>query len=165
MRMAFLFLWLVCGKCYAQATPDDLYREFSAAYDRLDAAAVTRLYLDSAYLLNLYDGQPAKSLRGRERIKAYFESFFAGVRERDQRLVLTFRLVDRQSEGQERLDNGYYRLAAVAADGEPLFVSYGKFSTVVRPTPVGYRFLIDATSNADAAEFDSAGGWEIPPRQ
>ena len=55
---------------------DDVYRQFSNAYRKLDAEAVTNLYTDDA----LYLAPDSHIERGREKILANFSGFFNSVK-------------------------------------------------------------------------------------
>ena len=154
-RLCLLLLGLYTQTCSAQSEPDTLYRRFTEAYARLDSHAVAALYTPDAVLLNLYDGSPPHSLSGTEEILRYFGTFFRTIAANGQRMELTFRITDRQAVGDHFLDNGYYRLANLR-DGEDPIVTFGKFSTVVVPEAEGYRFQVDATTNADADAYREA---------
>jgi uncharacterized protein (TIGR02246 family) len=134
---------------------DAIYAAFRAAYARLDAPAVAALYGDDA--LYLVAGQPPT--RGRAAIEDGFTRFFDGVRREGGTLALEFRILRRDVGPGIATDVGYYRLAVVR-DGTRGPASVGRFVTVSRPDADGvWRFVVDAYSGADAAEFDA-----VPPR-
>ncbi|HEX5632574.1 MAG TPA: SgcJ/EcaC family oxidoreductase [Gemmatimonadales bacterium] len=134
---------------------DAIYAAFRAAYARLDSRAVAALYREDA--LYLAANQPLK--RGRAEIEAGFAAFFEGVRRDGGTLALEFRILRRDVGPGIATDVGYYRLAVVR-NGTRGPASVGRFVTVARPDADGaWRFVVDAYSGADAAEYDAA-----PPR-
>jgi uncharacterized protein (TIGR02246 family) len=134
---------------------DAVYASFRGAYARLDARAVASLYHDDA--LYLAAGEAPK--RGRSEIEGGFRSFFDSVREGGGTLALEFRILRRDVSAGLATDVGYYRLAVVR-NGVRGNASVGRFVTVSRPDADGaWRFVVDAYSAADAAEYDAT-----PPR-
>jgi uncharacterized protein (TIGR02246 family) len=134
---------------------DAVYAAFRGAYARLDARTVAALYHDDA--LYLAAGEAPK--RGRGEIEGGFRSFFDGVREGGGTLSLEFRILRRDAAAGLATDVGYYRLAVVR-NGVRGNASVGRFVTVSRPDADGaWRFVVDAYSGVDAAEYDAA-----PPR-
>jgi uncharacterized protein (TIGR02246 family) len=134
---------------------DAVYAAFRDAYARLDAGAVAALYHDDA--LYLVPREAPK--RGRGEIEGSFRSFFDGVREGGGTLALEFRIVRRDVAAGLATDVGYYRLALVR-NGVRGNAAVGRFVTVSRPDANGeWRFVVDAYTAADAAEYDAA-----PPR-
>jgi hypothetical protein len=71
----------------------------------------------------------------------------------------TVRIIRRDVAAGLATDVGYYRLAVVR-NGVRGSASVGRFVTVSRPDADGaWRFVVDAYSVVDAAEYDAA-----PPR-
>ncbi|MEW6737571.1 MAG: hypothetical protein AB1489_40190, partial [Acidobacteriota bacterium] len=70
---------------------DEVYRRFSEGYKKLDAASVANLYTETAAYL-----APGKNIQiGRQKILENFFSFFDSVRQRNGRLEISFRILQR----------------------------------------------------------------------
>lgn len=144
--------------------PDPLYHSFATAYARLDTSLIKELYLKDAEVLNLYDGEPAQSLKGTAAIEVYYNSFFESFRKNHQQLVLTFKIHSRNKEGAYLLDNGFYQLEIVTP-GKPSSFLFGKFSTVLATENGAWKFKTDATTNTDFKDYEDETAVPIPKRE
>lgn len=118
---------------------DAIYRRFSEGYKKLDPAAVANLYTETAAYL-----QPATEIEiGREKVLASFTKFFDSVRQRNGRLEISFRIVQRQAEQNLAYDVGIFTLTSFSDKGEER-TSKGKFFVVAKPEKDGvWRFQVD----------------------
>jgi pimeloyl-ACP methyl ester carboxylesterase/ketosteroid isomerase-like protein len=163
MRLLSLFC-LISISVFAQPYPDSLYHKFTKTYDELDAAKIGNLYTEHAETLNLYDGSNPNSHKGRANIEQYFRKFFDNVKSKNQRLILTFKIIHRKKEGDHLLDNGFYRLE-VTTPNKPSSFGFGKFSTVLQQENGKWKFKTDATTNTDFVEYENAVNTTIPIRE
>ncbi|MBK8635164.1 MAG: hypothetical protein IPN72_16990 [Saprospiraceae bacterium] len=167
MKIVYLFLafFSIQGLCQSTVPdPDDLYLNFVKAYDVLSAEKLANLYIKDAEALNLYDHSPSNSMKGRASIEKYYERFFQAIKDENQKLRLTFKVVDRQKVGDLILDNGFYQLEVLSSGGSGQS-SYGKFSTVLMVEDGVWKFKTDATTNTDLGEYEGASGDWIPKRE
>jgi uncharacterized protein (TIGR02246 family) len=118
---------------------DGIYRRFSEGYKALDPAAVANLYTETAAYL-----QPGTEIEvGREKVLASFTKFFDSVRQRNGRLEISFRVVQRQAEQNLAYDVGIFTLTSFSDKGEER-TSKGKFFVTARPDKDGvWRFQVD----------------------
>ncbi|HOY12333.1 MAG TPA: hypothetical protein PLY70_04300 [Saprospiraceae bacterium] len=164
MKIIYIFLAFFAINCLGQSTgpnPDDLYLNFVKAYDVLSAEKLANLYIKDAEALNLYDHSPSNSMKGRPSIEKYYERFFQAIKDENQKLRLTFKVVDRQKVGDLILDNGFYQLEVLPSAGSGQS-SYGKFSTVLMVEDGVWKFKTDATTNTELVEYEGAVGEMIP---
>ena len=123
----------------AHAGLDQIYRQFSEGYKKLDPATVANLYTETAaYLV------PGTEIEiGRDKILASFTKFFDSVKQRNGRLEISFQIVQRQAEATMAYDVGIYTLTSFRENGETR-VSKGKFFVVGKPDKDGaWRFQVD----------------------
>jgi ketosteroid isomerase-like protein len=161
-----LLLLFAFSSTFGQNTepiPNLLYENFVKAYDELDAEKLANLYTINAEALNLYDRSNPNSLKGKEDIKKYFAKFFQAIKDNNQKLQLTFKIIDRKKVGDNVLDNGFYRLE-VLSPNKPSSFSFGKLSTVLELQDGVWKFKTDATTNTDFIEYENAGHKTIPER-
>ncbi|MBK8051741.1 MAG: alpha/beta hydrolase [Saprospiraceae bacterium] len=162
-----LLLLFAFSSTFGQNTepiPNLLYENFVKAYDELDAEKLANLYTINAEALNLYDRSNPNSLKGKEDIKKYFAKFFQAIKDNNQKLQLTFKIIDRKKVGDNVLDNGFYRLE-VLTPNKPSSFSFGKISTVLELQDGVWKFKTDATTNTDFIEYENAGHKTIPERE
>lgn len=167
MRLLLLLSIISACKCFGQQNannPDLLYEQFTKAYDELSADKLSSLYMANAEVLNLYDGDNSNSMKGQPAIKKYYEDFFSLFTPNNQKLLLTFKIVDRKKSGENILDNGFYRLEIVTPN-KPSSFSYGKFSTVLEEQNGSWKFKTDATTNTEFVEYENAALKTIPERE
>jgi pimeloyl-ACP methyl ester carboxylesterase len=167
MRLILLTLFILSTNCFGQQkepSPDTLYSNFVKAYDELNAEHLTNLYTDNAEALNLYDNSNSNSLKGKQEIKEYYERFFQSIKNQNQKLVLTFKIVSRRKVNENFLDNGFYRLEIVSPN-KPSIFSYGKFSTILELHNNYWQFKTDATTNTEFNEYENALSKTIPERE
>ncbi len=161
-RMLFALLFSLALNGFGQEQdPDSLYIRYNHAYKTLDADLLADCYVEGAVLLSLYDGSDPISIKGSEKIKAYFDSFFQQFRDNGQQLELTFKITDRQKIGETVYDNGYYKLS-ILSEGNPVHVGHGKLSALITIDDGHWKFSIDANTNTDEAEFAKVGAVSIP---
>lgn len=118
---------------------DDVYRRFSEGYKQLDAASVANLYSETAAYL-----APGNNLEiGRQKVSETFTRFFDSVRQRNGRLQISFRIVQRQIDRSLAYDVGIYTLTSFNEKGEAR-TSKGKFVVVARrEKDEVWRFQVD----------------------
>ncbi len=166
MKLSFILLLLSTTFSFGQQTEpnaDFLYENFTKAYDELSAEKLADLYTYNAEALNLYDGGSPNSIKGQQEIKKYYTKFFQSVKENNQILSLTFKIIDRNKIGDNILDNGFYQLEIITPN-KPSSFSFGKFSTVLEVQNKEWKFKTDATTNTDFIEYENAGNKTIPQR-
>lgn len=168
----FAFLFLGCTspdqtmsrqKAFAQI--DELYRQFSIAYDRFDTDMVANLYAEDAFYLIPNPQVPA--LRGRSSIRESFSGFIDGAANNNRAIDISFRIINRKISDSLAFDVGYYRsrskadTAAVFPEGG----SVGKFVTVIGIMPDGsWKFLLDGYSPAPRNAFDEVADAHNPAK-
>lgn len=118
---------------------DGIYRRFSEGYKKLDSAAVANLYTETAAYL-----QPGGEIDiGRTKVLETFTKFFDSTRQKNGRLEISFRIVQREAEQKLAYDVGIYTLTSFREGGETR-VSKGKFFVVAKPDKDGvWRFQVD----------------------
>ncbi|MEM9362179.1 MAG: hypothetical protein AAGA43_06060 [Bacteroidota bacterium] len=159
-----LFLFLLSTNIHAQKQTSEVnrpYEDFSLAYSTLDAEVLTKTYTANAVLLNLYDNRQPNSIIGVEDIKRYFADFFKRLKESNQSLTLTFKIIDRTIKDSVVYDNGYYKLVSSGPD-VPERISHGKLSTVLVRDEGRWKFMVDSNSNTDQKEYESANAGSMP---
>lgn len=154
---------ILCSGQQSEANPDLLYENFTKTYDELNAEKITELYTDNAEVLNLYDGGNPNSIKGQQEIKKYFADFFQHCKKNNQKLLLTFKIIDRKKIGDDILDNGFYQLEFITPN-QPSIFSFGKFSTVLKLVNGEWKFKTDATSNTEFMDYENAVSKTIPQR-
>lgn len=139
----------------AEREIDQVYEQFSQAYDSLDAALVAPLYTEETLYLD--DSSEEGVRRGREEVLRSFRDQFATARERGSKLKISFRIIDRAVDGDLAYDVGYYKYEAFPKEGDA-FQAAGKFVTVLRRGSDGrWRFHVDAFSGAPLSAYEEAG--------
>lgn len=139
----------------AEREIEQVYEQFSQAYDSLDAAMVAPLYTEEALYLD--DSSEEGVRRGREEVLRSFRDQFATARERGSKLRISFRSIDRAIDGDLAYDVGYYKYEAIPKEGDT-FQAGGKFVTVLRRGSDGrWRFHVDAFSGAPLSAYEEAG--------
>ncbi|MEM8846068.1 MAG: hypothetical protein AAGD17_03095 [Bacteroidota bacterium] len=159
-----LFVSLLSTNFQAQKETSEVnrpYEDFSLAYSALDAEILTTTYIHNAVLLNLYDNRQPNSIIGAEDIKQYFADFFKRLKENNQSLTLTFKIIDRTIKDSVVYDNGYYKLVSSGPD-IPERISHGKLSTVLIRDDGRWKFKVDSNSNTDQKEYVSAKAGSMP---
>ena len=162
--VAVLFLILLSTSIQAQNETSEVnrpYEDFTLAYSTLDAEVLTTTYIDNAVLLNLYDNRQPNSIIGAEDIKQYFADFFKRLKENNQSLTLTFKIIDRTIKDSIIYDNGYYKLVSSGPD-VPERISHGKLSTVLVRDEGRWKFKVDSNSNTDQKEYENAKAGSMP---
>lgn len=143
--------------------PNKLYEAFIRGYDEWNEELLASLYTNEAEALNLYDMDNPNSMKGRLDILQYYKNFFSAYKLKDQRLLLTFKIINRTTRGSNILDNGFYRLEIITPN-KPSAFAFGRFSTVLECVDSSWKFKTDATTNAVFLEFENADGIVIPRR-
>jgi len=122
---------------------DEIYRNFSKGYLKLDAALVAGLYGETAaYLV------PGDDIKiGREKILADFTRFFDSVKKSNEKIAISFRIFQRQADANLAYDVGVYTLVSTNEKGESR-QGKGKFVVVARREKDGlWRFQVDGYSD------------------
>jgi pimeloyl-ACP methyl ester carboxylesterase len=166
MRLIVLLLISINLQSFSQILehdPDDLYENFTKAYDSLIPESIASLYLENAEVLNLYDGENSSSMKGKIEIEKYYREFFERFKQNNQKLKLTFKIENRNKVEKNILDNGFYQLEFITQN-MPSFFAFGKFSTVLEQEDGIWKFKTDATTNTDFIEYENATATKIPER-
>jgi uncharacterized protein (TIGR02246 family) len=118
---------------------DEIYRRFSEGYKKLDAASVANLYSETAAYL-----APKNNIEiGRQKVLGIFTGFFDSVKRKNERIEISFRIVQRQVDKNLAYDVGIYTLTSFNEKGESR-ASNGKFVVVARREKDGvWRFQVD----------------------
>ncbi len=121
---------------------DETYRRFTEGYKKLDAASVVNLYSETAAYL-----APGSNIQiGQQKVSGIFTSFFDSVKQRNGRLEISFRIVQRQVDKNLAYDVGIYTLTSFNDKGESSKDS-GKFVVVAKPEKGDtWRFQVDGYS-------------------
>ena len=156
MKISFLLQALVLFSFVGNAqNPDELYHQFSKAYENLDAQLIANLYSKDADLINLYQNGIPNSFKGRKAILQFFEEFFALAKMDKRALKIRFKIVERRQVGNSILDNGFYHVA-VSGPNEKVSESYGKISAVLQKENAEWKFRTDANASASPDAFEQA---------
>ena len=130
---------------------DDVYRRFSEGYRKLDADSVAGLYTESAAYLA--PGSAAQF--GRQKILENFKSFFDSVRKRNERMEISFRILQRQVDKNMAYDVGIYTLTSIDGKDEPR-TGRGKFVVVAkRGKDAVWRFQVDGYNDLPNISSDN----------
>ena len=152
-----ILVFILAGVSLGQSnnqTIDEVYEQFSDAYEQLDASLIEPLYAEDAHYLVSDPGAGIKT--GRDAIIRSFRQHFSGARSRGLKLRITFRIIHREMEGTFAYDVGYYKYESFTEEGTPSAFA-GKFVTVLRKDSDGnWQFAVDAYSNTPVASFDQA---------
>ena len=162
MRSLVLVVSLAAFGCVAETTDADLqvnddvavdalFDEFSSAYGRLDAEAVTDLYTDDGLYLS---SSMIAIRRGRDEIANAFQWLTSSL-EKGATRSIEFRSVDRTISGNLAYDVGYYRSTLVTSEGE-VHRDTGKFTVVLKRLGGAWQFHVDSYSAAPNEAFDDA---------
>jgi uncharacterized protein (TIGR02246 family) len=123
---------------------DAIYGAFSAGYNALDAAAIAKLYTESAAYL-----APKETIQTGKQIEANFSRFFRRTQERGNSAAISFRILQRQVQDALAYDVGIYTLTITAADGSSR-QERGKFVTVAtRARDGAWKLQVDAFSDLE----------------
>jgi len=135
-------------------TIDEVYEQFSDAYEQLDLSLIEPLYAEDAHYLVSDAGAGIKI--GRDAIIRGFRQHFSGARSRGLKLRITFKIIHREMEGSFAYDVGYYKYESIPKEGSPTAFA-GKFVTVLRKNSEGsWQFVVDAYSDTSVASFERA---------
>ena len=119
----------------------ELAREFSAAYMRGDAAAMTALYTADAVIFP----ERAEAISGADAIRRYWT--LAPGRRITRHVVTPTRIV---VDGRHAYDHGVYEIAG-ENNGRAWGPSHGKYVVVWRREPGGWRMQLDIWNSRPAA--------------
>jgi ketosteroid isomerase-like protein len=121
---------------------DAIYRRLVEGYRALDAATVASAYDEGA----LYLPHDVGIQRGREAVQGDFASYFAASRERNEQLLVSFRIVDRRVAGDLAYDVGIHTLRRLRND-RVLRTGRGKFALVALHAADGsWKIQVDSFS-------------------
>ena len=127
---------------------DKIYEDFTKSYRTLKPEIVANLYTeDAAYL------SPNRDVtNGREAILANFTRFFTNVKNRQQTMTISFRILQRKVEKNMGYDVGIYTIDFFK-DGKKINESKGKFVVVAMRGKGGkWYFQVDGYSALKPAE-------------
>ena len=123
-------------------------RQFSAAYVRGDAAAITALYTQDAVIFP----ERSDAITGRDAIRQYW-SPNEGQRISRHRLTPTSLVID----GKHAYDHGTYEIAG-ERDGKAWGPFRGKYLVVWRREPNGWRMQLDMWNSGPQPSSKRDGG-------
>lgn len=122
---------------------DNVYKQFSAGYRKLDPKIVADLYTDDA----AYLAPKNNIVIGRDEILRSFKSFFDSVKENKGGLEIEFHIFQRQINKDLAYDVGIYKLTNTNEKGEKSQGS-GKFVVVAKRGKNNiWRFQVDGYSD------------------
>lgn len=122
---------------------DQIYAQFSQAYQTLDAEKVANLYTENAAYLVPNE----EIMQGRNGIRASFTSFFDYVKNEKRTMTISFQIFQRRAERNMAYDVGIYTIRQMK-DGRQIGESQGKFVVVaVREKSGKWFFQVDGYSN------------------
>lgn len=155
----FIILGLfVQGLAYSQTSasqPDELYQAFVQAYADLNVDNITRLYAENATIINLYDDQLPASISGQKAIRDFYQQYFKSVANNQQKMKLTFKVVQRDTQTNTINDCGYF-LLEISKVGQPTTTLYGRFCTQLQYVNHRWQFSTDAATHATITEYETA---------
>lgn len=142
----------------AKANEDDgingIYERMTAAYAALDSQAFADIYAEDAAYLRSGENPMLMDI---DAIIANYENYFSGVRERNGRLELLFRVVKRDCSESICSDVGWYKHSRYDSAGTLEGTSYGRFLTTPGKSPDGlWRFIADLDADAIEAHWSGA---------
>jgi len=131
---------------------DQPYDTMIEAYKSLDADMLKQVYHESAVYLSPSRGQ--KIQEGLPSFISGFEGMFSNAKEKNEDLVLSFKIVKREQRNNMAVDVGYYKLE-VKKNDQVLGTSYGKFVTLLTKDnrSSSWKFEVDGYSASPAVEF------------
>ncbi|MDQ4121600.1 MAG: serine hydrolase [Acidobacteriota bacterium] len=130
---------------------DEVYRRFSEGYRKLDAASVAELYTETAAYL-----APGSNVQtGRQEVLKNFSSFFDSVKNRNEKIEILFRILQREVDRNLAYDVGIYTLVSTSSKGESRR-STGKFVVVAKREKGNvWRFQVDGYSDLPNASSNN----------
>ncbi|MCW9707264.1 YybH family protein [Fodinibius salsisoli] len=154
LTLTLLVLWNITGSM-AQSPEtgiQQIYQQFSKAYEELDPTMIAPLYAEETYYLT---PDPEEGIRkGKEEVLKSFIGTFEQAQKRGSKLKMTFKIIKRNQSGNLAYDVGYYKFQAFPKEGEP-FKAAGKFVTVLQQNNNGeWQFVVDAFSSAPVNLFE-----------
>ncbi|CAM3316488.1 YybH family protein [Shewanella violacea] len=132
---------------------NQLYRQFSQAFNQLDAGIVENIYAEDACYVP--ENQSKGITMGRENIIALYKKFFVKIKHKQARIEVDFRVIERQMENNNATDIGYYLIRFHPAEDaeEPISEFAGKFVNVSRKNANGKWYLTVDTNNRSDTPF------------
>jgi len=127
------------------------YQRFVEAFQSLDPEVLEKVYDENACYIT--DRQDREIVRGRQNIVAVYHAFFGKIKNKNARIEVDFRLLERSIEGNSATDVGYYlvRFHPAADTGEPVSEFAGKFVTVAKKQQNGsWSLTVDYNNAADS---------------
>ncbi|MBT1445935.1 DUF4440 domain-containing protein [Shewanella sp. JM162201] len=139
------------------------YALFSQAFESLNPTIIGNIYTENAcYIPERHDKE---IIRGRNSIIAVYEKFFGKIRNKNARIEVDFRVIERSRSGDSATDVGYYliRFYPASDTGEPISEYAGKFVTVAQKQDNGeWRLSLDSSNTAEPRfYFDAAKSGEL----
>ncbi len=149
MRLLFIVVFLFSA-WYLQAQDsvaiNQVYDQFSKAYELLDVDIIRGLYEKDAYYF--YPNIPIQ--RGHESFMGGFKDMFNRARESQTVLNIDFQILERKIIGEYAYDVGYYNLSR--STGQE---NVGKFVTILKRQKDGsWKFVLDTYSSAPLEAWD-----------
>jgi ketosteroid isomerase-like protein len=149
-------LWNITGSL-AQSPEtgiQQVYQQFSKAYEELDPTMIAPLYAEETYYLT---PDPEEGIRkGKDEVLKSFTGTFKQAEKRGTELKMTFKIIKRDQSGSIAYDVGYYKFEAFPEEGQP-FEAVGKFVTVLQKNNQGdWQFVVDAFSDAPINVFEES---------
>lgn len=160
MKYLQCLIIIVHALVFSQKTktnPDILYQKFSKAYEQLNFVDISKLYSNNAEIINLYDEQLPNSYKGQEGIKAFYKNYFETVIRQNQRMRLTFKIVERKLSKNTLFDYGYFLLEITPQYQAPIKF-FGKFYTCLVNKNCEWKFKTDTATNATEQEYLNSKG-------
>jgi ketosteroid isomerase-like protein len=122
----------------------DIWLAFQAAHARLDLDAMAAFHAPDLVRV----GADERWIGGLPEHLARTRDGFARAAEQGDRLAIDFRFVERIADDTMASERGMYRVAVTASDGtEQIF--HGRFHSISRRTPDGWRLVLDYDSDSD----------------
>jgi hypothetical protein len=133
---------------------DENYVRFATAYSRLDAKQVSETFHNKGTEFYIgFPGQVPVINYGKAAIFIHMNKDFVAAHSRSHNLNITFRLVERKTDGEKVYDVGFYQVNISA--GKETFTNYGKFAIVlVEDIDHQWKFLNDINSPATQQEYE-----------
>ena len=132
---------------------NQLYTQFSQAFNELDADIVKTIYAEDACYIP--ENQSKEITMGRENIIALYKKFFGKIKHKEASIEVDFRVIERQMSVDNATDIGYYliRFHPAAEAEEPVSEFAGKFVNVSKKKADGKWYLTVDTNNRSETPF------------
>jgi ketosteroid isomerase-like protein len=133
----------------------DIWTPFSESYAAGDVERYLRIHATDFLWIRADSG----TIEGLEGYRALSRQSFADLAARGVSLRIAFRFTERIANGDVASERGLFRMSGEGPDG-PKPVLYGRFHTIARRLPEGWRLVVDyeypGSGTDGAADYEAA---------